>query len=95
LPMSNYMLWQLIGDAIKSFALIFGLLFFTQRLVIAYLFTETLFFATFYFFAQKWIATFGVEGATKAYAFAYIVYALVLVVYFSWYFSRIKIKSKN
>ena len=95
LPMSNYILWQLIGDFIKSFALIFGLLFFTQRLVVAYLLTETLFFATFYYFAQSWIVTLGVEGATKAYALAYIVYALVLVVFFSWYFSRVKFKNKK
>lgn len=94
LPMSSYLMWQLIGDFIKSFALIFGLLFFTQRLVTAYLIAETIFFGTFYLLGLQWIAKFGVAGATKAYAFAYIVYALVLVVYFSWYFSRIEIKSK-
>ena len=87
-PMIEYMQWQLVGDFIKGAVLIYGLLFYTERLLWPYLLCETLFFSCFYGLTYLLIGHFGIEAATLGYTLAYIIYSCVLVVYFSWYFSR-------
>ncbi|WP_413513866.1 O-antigen translocase [Myroides odoratus] len=94
-PMADFMQWQLVGDFIKGATLIYGLLFYTERLVIPYLLGETLFFSCFYGFSFLLIPHFGIEAATLGYTFAYIIYSCVLVVYFSWYFSRSEFKHQK
>ncbi len=91
-PMIDLMQWQLIGDFIKGAILIYGLLFYTERLVWPYLICETLFFSCYYGFTYLLIPALKVEAATLGYTFAYIIYSCVLVVYFSWYFSRLESK---
>ena len=93
LPMTDLLLWQLVGDFIKGGILICGLLFYTERLLWPYLICETLFFASYYGLTYLLISTLGVEAATLGYTFAYIMYSCVLVVYFSWYFSRLESKT--
>lgn len=87
-PMIDLIKWQLVGDFIKGAALIYGLLFYTERLVVPYLICETFFFSCFYGFTYLLIQHFNMEAATLGYTLAYIIYSCVLVVYFSWYFSR-------
>ena len=91
-PMIDLLQWQLVGDFIKGAALIYGLLFYTERLLWSYLFCETLFFSCYYGFTYLLIDHFDVEAATLGYTLAYIIYSCVLVVYFSWYFSRSEFK---
>ncbi|MGG5507282.1 MULTISPECIES: O-antigen translocase [unclassified Myroides] len=91
-PMIDLMKWQLVGDFIKGGILVYGLLFYTERLVWPYLICETLFFCCYYGFAYLLIPSWGIEAATLGYTFAYIIYSCVLVVYFSWYFSRLESK---
>ncbi|MGS4347140.1 O-antigen translocase [Myroides odoratus] len=88
LPMIDVIHWQLVGDFMKGAALIYGLLFYTERLLWPYLLCETLFFSCYYGFTFVLIEHLGVEAATLGYTLAYILYSCVLVVYFSWYFSR-------
>ncbi|WP_410880513.1 O-antigen translocase [Myroides sp. DW712] len=88
LPMIDVIHWQLVGDFMKGAALICGLLFYTERLLWPYLLCETLFFSCYYGFTFVLMKHFGVEAATLGYTLAYILYSCVLVVYFSWYFSR-------
>lgn len=87
-PMIDFMHWQLVGDFIKGAALIYGLLFYTERLLWPYLLCETLFFSCYYGFTYVLVEQWGIEAATLGYTLAYILYSCVLVVYFSWYFSR-------
>ncbi|WP_158960566.1 O-antigen translocase [Myroides fluvii] len=87
-PMIDLLQWQLVGDFIKGAVLIYGLLFYTERLLWPYLFCETLFFSCYYGFTYLLIDHFDMEAATLGYTLAYIIYSCVLVVYFSWYFSR-------
>lgn len=91
-PMIDLLQWQLVGDFLKGAALIYGLLFYTERLLWPYLFCETLFFSCYYGFTYLLIDHFDVEAATLGYTLAYIIYSCVLVVYFSWYFSRSEFK---
>ena len=88
LPMIDVIHWQLVGDFMKGAALIYGLLFYTERLLWPYLLCETLFFSCYYGFTFVLMEHLGVEAATLGYTLAYILYSCVLVVYFSWYFSR-------
>lgn len=92
MPMIDFLQWQLVGDFIKGAVLIYGLLFYTERLVWPYLLCETLFFSCFYGFTQLLIQHFSIKAATLGYTLAYILYSCVLVVYFSWYFSRSELK---
>jgi len=87
-PMTQFMKWQLLGDFIKAASLIYALFFYTERLVLPYLLCETLFFCAFYGFTVLLLPNYGLEAATLGYTFAYIIYSCVLVLYFSWYFSR-------
>ncbi|MDM1046242.1 O-antigen translocase [Myroides sp. 1354] len=91
-PMIDLLQWQLVGDFLKGAALIYGLLFYTERLLWPYLFCETLFFSCYYGFTYLLIDHFDVEAATLGYTLSYIIYSCVLVVYFSWYFSRSEFK---
>ncbi|MBB1149515.1 O-antigen translocase [Myroides sp. NP-2] len=91
-PMIDLLKWQLVGDFVKGAGLIFGLLFYTERLVLPYLICETLFFSCFYGFTYLLLPHFSMEAATLGYTLAYIIYSCVLVVYFSWYFSRSEFK---
>lgn len=91
-PMIDLLQWQLVGDFIKGAALIYGLLFYTERLLWPYIFCETLFFSCYYGFTYLLIDHFDVEAATLGYTLSYIIYSCVLVVYFSWYFSRSEFK---
>jgi|GEM_PF-2111921 len=90
--MIDVMHWQLVGDFLKGATLIYGLLFYTERLLWPYLLCETLFFSCYYAFSFLLIGRWGVEAATLGYTLAYIIYSCVLVVYFSWYFSRSEFK---
>lgn len=88
LPVSDLMFWQLIGDFLKAFSLIYGILFYAKRLVVPYLITEVLSFGILYLSSIFFIDRFGTEGATMAHSFTYLIYSLVLVAYFEGYYRR-------
>lgn len=88
LPISDYLFWQLTGDFLKAFSLIYGIMFYSYRLVIPYLITETISFVLFYGLSRYWIDTDGIAAVTKAHSAVYLVYSIVLIIYFSRYLSK-------
>lgn len=82
LPMENLFLWQLLGDIFKAGSLILGYQFFAAKMTKAFIFTEVMSFAIFYFSGIYLIGLFGSEGAVMAHAFTYVVYFIVLVIWF-------------
>ncbi len=88
LPLSDYLFWQLIGDFLKAFALIYGIMFYSYRLVLPYLITESISFLLFYGLSFYWISSEGITGVTKAHSVVYLVYSIILLIYFSRYFNK-------
>lgn len=82
LAVSDILSWQLLGDFLKAVSLIFGILFYAKRIVIAYLITEGLSFLTLAVSSVFLIDLYGVEGATMAHACTYFIYLALLVFYF-------------
>lgn len=88
LPLSDYLFWQLVGDFFKAFALIYGIMFYSYRLVLPYLITESISFLLFYGLSFYWINSEGITGVTKAHSVVYLVYSIILLIYFSRYLNK-------
>ncbi|WP_430613373.1 O-antigen translocase [Flavobacterium sp. JP2137] len=82
LPVSDILAWQLIGDFLKAASLIFGIMFYAKRVVLAYLVTEGLSFVVLWGSSVYLIDHYGLVGATMAHAVTYLFYLIMLLLYF-------------
>ncbi len=82
LAVSDILSWQLLGDFFKAVSLIFGILFYAKRIVVAYLITEGLSFLTLVVSSVFLVDRYGIEGATMAHACTYFIYLALLFFYF-------------
>ena len=82
LPVTPLFFWQLLGDVFKMASWILGYQFFAKKLTLAFIVTEMISFILTYVFSVLFIKMYGLEGVVIAYAAAYFMYWLVLVVYF-------------
>lgn len=89
LPVADLLLGQLVGDFLKAFSLIFGIVFYAKKLVLPFIITEVLFYLVFYFATVYFVDVWGLVGVTIAHAVGYFVYALVLVLYFRLYLRKL------
>ncbi|MFM9825178.1 O-antigen translocase [Flavobacterium sp.] len=82
LPVTTLFFWQLLGDVFKMASWILGYQFFAKKLTLAFIITELFSLIVTYFSSFFLMKIFGLEGVVMAYALAYFVYWVVLVVYF-------------
>ena len=82
LPVTPLFFWQLLGDVFKMASWILGYQFFAKKLTLAFIVTEMISFILTYVFSVLFIKMYGLEGVVIAYAAAYFMYWLILVVYF-------------
>ena len=82
--------WQLIGDFLKAFSMIYGILFYAKRLVVPFMVTEFLSYGLFYISSLWLTESYGVAGVPMAHGITYLVYSVVLVLYFTVYLRKLK-----
>jgi PST family polysaccharide transporter len=80
--MESLFLWQLIGDVLKATSLIFGTLLIAKKQTKVFIITETISLCIMYFSTNYMLHTLGINGIVQAYAFTYLIYLVVLVIYF-------------
>ncbi|MEN9336302.1 MAG: hypothetical protein RLZZ500_1289 [Bacteroidota bacterium] len=78
-PVSELLIWQLVGDFGKGLAMILGYRFFAYRQTKLFILTELVSLTSLYFLAHQAIASEGVVGLMKAYALNYGFYFLLLI----------------
>ena len=80
--MESLFLWQLIGDVLKATSLIFGTLLIAKKQTKVFIITEIISLCIMYFSSNHMLHSIGINGIVQAYAFTYLVYLVVLVIYF-------------
>ena len=80
--MESLFLWQLIGDVIKATSLIFGTLLIAKKQTKVFIITEIISLCIMYFSSNLMLHSIGINGIVQAYAFTYLIYLVVLVIYF-------------
>lgn len=80
--MESLFLWQLIGDVLKATSLIFGTLLIAKKQTKVFIITEIISLCIMYFSSNLMLHSIGINGIVQAYAFTYLVYLVVLVIYF-------------
>ncbi|WP_353077026.1 O-antigen translocase [Flavobacterium sp.] len=80
--MESLFLWQLIGDVLKATSLIFGTLLIAKKQTKVFIITEIISLCIMYFSSNHMLHSFGINGIVQAYAFTYLIYLVVLVIYF-------------
>lgn len=80
--MESLFLWQLIGDVLKATSLIFGTLLIAKKQTKVFIITEIISLCIMYFSSNWMLHSIGINGIVQAYAFTYLVYLVVLVIYF-------------
>ena len=80
--MESLFLWQLIGDVLKATSLIFGTLLIAKKQTKVFIITEIISLCIIYFSSNWMLHTIGINGIFQAYAFTYLIYLVVLVIYF-------------
>ena len=80
--MESLFLWQLIGDVIKATSLIFGTLLIAKKQTKVFIITEIISLCIMYFSSNWMLHSIGINGIVQAYAFTYLIYLVVLVIYF-------------
>jgi polysaccharide transporter, PST family len=80
--MESLFLWQLIGDVLKAVSLIFGTILIAKKQTKVFIITETISLCIMYFSTNYMLHTLGINGIVQAYAFTYLIYLVVLVIYF-------------
>ncbi|WP_291242516.1 O-antigen translocase [Flavobacterium sp.] len=80
--MESLFLWQLIGDVLKATSLIFGTLLIAKKQTKVFIITEIISLCIMYFSSNWMLHTIGINGIVQAYAFTYLIYLVVLVIYF-------------
>lgn len=82
LAVESLFFWQLMGDVLKAASLILGYQFFAKRLTAAFIISELVSLALFYFLSDYLMGCYGIQGIVMAQALDNFVYLLILVVYF-------------
>lgn len=82
LEVESLFFWQLFGDVLKVASLILGYQFFAKKLTTAFILSEVVSLALFYFLSDYLIEFFGIQGVVMAQALDNFAYLLILVVYF-------------
>lgn len=82
LAVESLFFWQLLGDVLKVASLILGYQFFAKRLTAAFIISELLSLALFYFLSDYLMGLFGIQGVVMAQAIDNFVYLLILAIYF-------------
>ncbi len=80
--MESLFLWQLIGDVLKATSLIFGTLLIAKKQTKVFIITEIISLCIMYFSSNFMLQSIGINGIVQAYAFTYLIYLVVLVIYF-------------
>ena len=80
--MESLFLWQLIGDVLKAASLIFGTLLIAKKQTKVFIITEIISLCIMYFSSNLMLHSIGINGIVQAYAFTYLIYLVVLVIYF-------------
>jgi PST family polysaccharide transporter len=80
--MESLFLWQLIGDVLKATSLIFGTLQIAKKQTKVFIITEIISLCIMYFSSNWMLHSIGINGIVQAYAFTYLIYLVVLVIYF-------------
>lgn len=80
--MESLFLWQLIGDVLKATSLIFGTLLIAKKQTKVFIITEIISLCIMYFSSNLMLHSIGINGIVQAYAFTYLIYLVVLVIYF-------------
>jgi PST family polysaccharide transporter len=80
--MESLFLWQLIGDVLKAASLIFGTLLIAKKQTKVFIITEIISLCIMYFSSNWMLHSIGINGIVQAYAFTYLIYLVVLVIYF-------------
>ena len=80
--MESLFLWQLIGDVLKATSLIFGTLLIAKKQTKVFIITEIISLCIMYFSSNWMLHSIGINGIVQAYAFTYLIYLVVLVIYF-------------
>lgn len=80
--MESLFLWQLIGDVLKAASLIFGTLLIAKKQTKVFIITEIISLCIMYFSSNYMLHSIGINGIVQAYAFTYMIYLVVLVIYF-------------
>lgn len=80
--MESLFLWQLIGDVLKATSLIFGTLLIAKKQTKVFIITEIISLCIMYFSSNHMLHSIGINGIVQAYAFTYLIYLVVLVIYF-------------
>lgn len=80
--MESLFLWQIIGDVLKATSLIFGTLLIAKKQTKVFIITEIISLCIMYFSSNWMLHSIGINGIVQAYAFTYLVYLVVLVIYF-------------
>jgi O-antigen/teichoic acid export membrane protein len=80
--MGDLFFWQLTGDFFKAASIILGYEFYAKKLVKSYILTEFISFASLGILGFYLAQTQGAVGMVEAYAYTYMIYFLVLLLYF-------------
>lgn len=81
-PVTDLFFWQLVGDVLKVASIILGYEFFAKKMTLAFVFTELMSLSILYFSSIYFIEFFEIEGVVIGYAFTYLIYLFVLMVFF-------------
>lgn len=82
LAVESLFFWQLLGDVLKVASLILGYQFFAKRLTTAFIISELVSLALFYFLSDYLMGLFGIQGIVIAQAVDNFIYLLILTIYF-------------
>ncbi|MBD3905448.1 O-antigen translocase [Chryseobacterium sp. Ch-15] len=82
LQMNDLFLWQLVGDFFKITAYLLSYVMLAKAQMKLYIATEIIFSASYILFSYLFITTYGVIGATYAFALNYFIYMIVLFINF-------------
>lgn len=88
LPTSELFFWQLIGDFISVLAIALVKQFHAKLMFKAYLISNGLLNLLYFSLSYYFIDIYGLVGVTKAYAFSYFIYLLVVATFVVLYFKR-------
>jgi PST family polysaccharide transporter len=79
MPMSELFLWQLIGDVLKIGSWLIAYVMLSKSMALAYILTEIFFSVSFVVLTVVMIDSYGLIGASFAYAINYLFYLIVVI----------------
>ncbi|WP_299112991.1 O-antigen translocase [uncultured Winogradskyella sp.] len=91
IPTSELFFWRLIGDFINVIAIVLVKQFHAKLLFKAYLFSNGLLSLLYFCLSYFFIDIYGLVGVVKAYAFSYMVYLPIVIIFIYNYYKRNKI----